>query len=645
MTRLVLLLVALLCPVFASRRTHLPNYLRKYAQGPNICVAQQVFGTKDKYYSDCLGTSFRQICEKPTFISFQCCPGYKKVRGQRGCPESLPVENLYRTAHGVGLIEFSKYVRKAGLVKQLSEQGAYTLFAPSNNAFQEASKHIKKALTPKDLNEPSALLYHMIPGRFNITKSKRGNFERTTLYKDKKLRINKYAFGVTTVNCARVERTDQLATNGIVHVIDKVIHPLDSQGSLAEKIFRDMEFTQFQLALFTSDLANQLRAGGPYTVLAPTNEAFARLPNDLLDRILTDADTAQKVLKHHIIKGVYCNDAVVIAMGLKTLDNSFIMMRCKRDGVYFGDSKVVEGDIVAENGVIHAVDKVMIPDSVKTVDEFVKDLHLDTFSDLMVQSNFTSFFKGSKNITLLAPTDRAFKNLHPRYLAALRTQPLATKQFMNYHTIHGELTSDKFLGDTDITSDLDEARLSAQIHVNVYRGGLVVNNARITSMDHTCENGVVHKIDKVLMPPQDSIMEIIAKDHELSILHQALETTGLTEILSSPGQYTMLAPTNQAFRYISRKRLAKLMKDPPKLRQILERHIINRMVVECSVDPKIIYSIDSRQGDPVDFTHRTHGLTVNKKYRFKSKEKLATNGVLYKLSRVLPCSCEPQLRT
>ena len=74
-----------------------------------------------------------------------------------------------------------------------------------------------------------------------------------------------------------------------------------------------------------------------------------------------------EVLKNHIIKGVYCNDAVVIAMGLRTLDNSFIMMRCKLDGVYFGDSKVVNEDIVAENGVIHAVDTVMIPDSGKTV--------------------------------------------------------------------------------------------------------------------------------------------------------------------------------------------------------------------------------------------------------------------------------------
>ena len=55
----------------------------------------------------------------------------------------------------------------------------------------------------------------------------------------------------------------------------------------------------------------------------------------------------------------------------------------------------------------------------------------------------------------------------------------------------------------------------------------------------------------------------------LSTLHQAVETAGLTEILSSPGQYTMLAPTNQAFRYISRKHLAKLMKNPPKLRQVL----------------------------------------------------------------------------
>lgn len=73
-----------------------------------------------------------------------------------------------------------------------------------------------------------------------------------------------------------------------------MVKPLDIQGNLAERIFSDDRYSQFQMALFVSDMVNQLRQSGKgYTLLAPTNQAFSELPSHLLDRILTDAVTAE----------------------------------------------------------------------------------------------------------------------------------------------------------------------------------------------------------------------------------------------------------------------------------------------------------------------------------------------------------------
>ena len=81
-------------------------------------------------------------------------------------------------------------------------------------------------------------------------------------------------------------------------LVFEVIKPLDTQGNLAERIFADDRYSQFQMALFVADMVNKLKNSNKgYTVLAPTNEAFAKLPSHLMDRILTDATTAESKLQ------------------------------------------------------------------------------------------------------------------------------------------------------------------------------------------------------------------------------------------------------------------------------------------------------------------------------------------------------------
>ncbi|XP_071087717.1 transforming growth factor-beta-induced protein ig-h3-like [Haliotis cracherodii] len=644
MKHLVYVILGVLSLVNGARH-RLPAYLKRYAEGPNVCVVQQAYGTGNKYFTSCFGgKAMRMICERPTFVNFHCCSGYHKIRGEKGCTGVSPVQDIVKTVHSLGQREFNNYARQANMLDQLSTGGAYTVFVPNNRAFREAPQDAKQSLVPQNSADESTLLYHVVPGRINIGDMRRGDYEHSTLYKDEKIRINKYAFGVTTVNCARIERPDELATNGIVHVIDGVLKPLETEGTLAEKIFSDDDYSQFQLALFTSEMANDLRRQDvEYTVLAPNNKAFARLPSELLDSILTDTDTAKKVLEKHVIKGVNCKDAVVIAMGVKSLDGSMMMMKCKRDGVYFGGAKVVDGDISASNGVLHGVDKVIIPQSVKEVAEVARELKLNTLMDLANQAKVTDRLTGKKEVTLLAPTDSAFKKLPSEYLAALRTQPLAMEKLMDYHTMKGKITSDKLVGDQDINTNLG---LSAKIKISIYRGGVAINNAKVLDKDRVCGNGVIHKIDTVLMPPEDTLMGQVMADPELSTLRQAVETAGLSQLLSTPVQLTLLAPTNRAFDSMSQRNLDRLLTNPDRLKKFLERHIVNRMVVKCAIPKKhSVYTIKSRQGDKIDFSRDyRNDIMVNKRKRVKPVEQMATNGVMYKIDDVLKCSCEPRIR-
>lgn len=98
---------------------------------------------------------------------------------------------------------------------------------------------------------------------------------------------------MTTVNCAPIVRKDQLATNGIVHLIDQVLVPPASTSgrpSIPEALFSDGRFREMSRIMLQSNYVNELRRGGPFTLLAPTDEAFQSLSGVELDRITNDPD-------------------------------------------------------------------------------------------------------------------------------------------------------------------------------------------------------------------------------------------------------------------------------------------------------------------------------------------------------------------
>nr|KAG5711558.1 hypothetical protein BaRGS_016740 [Batillaria attramentaria] len=411
-----------------------------------------------------------------------------------------------------------------------------------------------------------------------------------------------------------------------------VVKPLDVQGNLAEQIFSKDRYSQFQMALFVSDMVNQLRETNVgYTLLAPTNRAFSKLPSYLLDRILTDADTAEKVIRHHVVKGVFCGDAIVVSVGLKTLDDGRVLFRCSRNGLTANNARVVEQDMVASNGVIHGIDEVLLPDSVREPTDLLDEMHVKRFMDLTRRAGLEHRLVNVSNVTIFAPTDDAFDELPSSYKAALTSDPLEMKKLLDYHIVKGKLTENRLIGDTTLESAA-EADLSVRIKVNVFRNGVSIDSAKAVGFLRECDKASIQKVNKVLQPAQDTLMDLINKDPDLSIFQQAMETSGISEVLLRDGRYTVLAPSNRAFSYLNQWRLDKVLNDPERLKNFVNRHIINRMIVKCEVPNSGTYGIKSRQGDLTVFNYDTRGnLLVNDLINVQTQDLMATNGVLHKV--------------
>ncbi|MBU6174120.1 MAG: fasciclin domain-containing protein [Planctomycetes bacterium] len=163
-----------------------------------------------------------------------------------------------------------------------------------------------------------------------------------------------------SVDNANVVKTDIACTNGVIHVIDSVILPSsDAIPAVAEKA----GFKTLLAAVKAAGLAETLSGEGPFTVFAPTDEAFAKLPAATLSDLLKPENKAKlaAILKYHVVSGrVYSEDAVA-AKSANTVQGAAIAIKANDEGAFVNEAKILKTDVDASNGVIHVIDSVILP--------------------------------------------------------------------------------------------------------------------------------------------------------------------------------------------------------------------------------------------------------------------------------------------
>merc|ERR1719436_1414242 len=164
----------------------------------------------------------------------------------------------------------------------------------------------------------------------------------------------------------KVKKADIEASNGIIHIMKDVIYPIPS-GNIAEVVSGDERFSTLLAAVGAAGLADTLATGGPFTVFAPTNEAFAKVPQDALNGLLADKEALTKVLLRHVVPGTKFAKGLQLPTHFNTAGGAAedrIGTQMYRSGTVkvFSSSnvaKLVDADIIATNGVIHAIDTVI----------------------------------------------------------------------------------------------------------------------------------------------------------------------------------------------------------------------------------------------------------------------------------------------
>ena len=253
-------------------------------------------------------------------------------------------KNIVDTAVAAGSFKtLAAALHAANLVDALKGEGPFTVFAPTDAAFAALPKGtLDNLLDPKNKAALQAILtYHVVPGR--VAAADVVKLHGATSLNGQRIDITSSDQGVT-VDRAKIVQTDIRCANGIIHVIDAVILP--SSKDLVTTAVDAGNFSILAKALGAAGLVEALSGKGPFTVFAPTDEAFGKLPSETLASLLEPANKAQLVaiLKYHVVAGRVYADQLETAHGPK-----------------IGGAAVLKADVEASNGVIHVIDRVLIP--------------------------------------------------------------------------------------------------------------------------------------------------------------------------------------------------------------------------------------------------------------------------------------------
>ena len=256
-------------------------------------------------------------------------------------------------------------VEAAGLTQTLKSRGPFTVFAPTEKAFKSLPKGtLQSLLKPENKEQLKAILtYHVVPGRvsareaYGLNNAATVNGQRLGITRrDGKLVIGKAKIVATDVNCS----------NGVIHVIDQVLLPEESRiPAVAEKAG---QFSTLLAAVSAAGLAEVLDGDGPFTVFAPTDDAFKALPKGTVETLLKPENKQKLVdiLKFHVVSGRVYADQAAEAGQATTLLGSVVETAVSADGLRINDSLVVKGDLETANGVIHVIDSVLLPQPMST---------------------------------------------------------------------------------------------------------------------------------------------------------------------------------------------------------------------------------------------------------------------------------------
>ena len=455
-------------------------------------------------------------------------------------------------------------VVEAGLVETLQGEGPFTVFAPTDAAFTALLTAL--GVEAADLlglpQLGDILTYHVAGVEAMSTDLSDGQMVTTVNGQDVTISImgdTVMINGSATVTVANID-----ATNGVVHVIDAVLVPAIINGctdmmacnyslvantddgscvlpgdmcddgddttvndmvgedcmcagipaTVVDIVVNSEDHTLLEAAVGAANLVDALSADGPFTVFAPTDAAITALVEALeitAEDLLALPDLGE-ILQYHVVAGAAMSGDLSDGQEIETLLGENVTVTIDMDmNVFINNAQVTVADIEAGNGVVHVIDAVLLPPAPVTntvVDVIVNSEDHTLLEAAVIAADLVDALSAEGPFTVFAPTDSAITVL-VEALEITAEDLLALPnlgEILQYHVVAGAAMSGDLTDGQEI-----ETLLGSNVTVTINAEGVLINDAQVTVADIEADNGVVHVIDAVLLPPTpDNIHEATA---------------------------------------------------------------------------------------------------------------------------------------
>lgn len=492
-----------------------------------------------------------------------------------------------------------------------------------------------------------------------------------------------------TANCVPVVKANKLAANGVVHMLNGVLMPVTRNLMEIIRSREDMtilrtilEKTKMEKMLDgSSDDEESKKVEKQFTLFAPTDRAFEKLDPQLKRKLKEGSACAMNILKNHLLDLTFCSAAVAESQAKTTAFNmlgekmSFERIEKSENDTekvtneidkeddepvssisINGKAKVIETDIMGTNGVIHVIDSLMETQSGLPISSMLGHRNLTVFKKLMDYGNFDDEFDSLNNATYFVPTDEAFENskMGKYWIDQLENSPQKLKnnqqlkEFLEYHV------TQPLVRTCDLKEDMLKTKSGGELRVNLYStlpsfvnimNRATVNCARLIHFDDESCGSVVHQVDKILEPPNQSLLEMLQSKEEYSMFLKFMQSANLTSLFESTEEsYTLFVPKDDVFREVADwyKEMLK-EKNADELADLMQSHIVPDVLCCSGI---------TRSEWPFVRTVETvnkHNLHLNRDRRPKVQNAgitkcdiIAKNGIIHEINDII--SVNPNIR-
>ena len=300
-----------------------------------------------------------------------------------------------------------------------------------------------------------------------------------------------------------------IATIGLTSCKDKDDDVVVKDKTIAEIVVANNDFSLLRAALVQADLDDVLNGKGTFTVFAPNNAAFVAAGLDTEAKIKAlPVATLKNILLYHVLGTKVASSAIATASNtpVETLAASNIFVTKNNAGVFVNGASVLQADVMATNGVVHVINTVLMPATGNIVEAAQGNPNFSFLVAAVLRAsqgstNVAQVLSGNGPLTVFAPTNQAFMNAGFANIAAIQNaDPATLTSILTYHVVSGRIFS------SDLTEGAKPATLNtATLTISLNGGAKVKGNgnptaANITQANLLTSNGVIHVVDKVLLP-------------------------------------------------------------------------------------------------------------------------------------------------